>query len=160
MIGFVLLRSSHQANKDKPRASKCHHFCHPFDSHNYCPTCKEAGKGDDPCVTLLSPCEICASFTEEQLTKITHRKRYIKRDIKSDKVDEDAELLGNNSVESFGDSQTELEVTAKHLFTTPPRPQPLAFKALSLKTPAHTVPPTPDTTLQYKLESNLEMSLT
>ena len=86
--------SSHQSNKDKPSAAKCNHFCHSFDSHNYCPTCREADKGDDPCVTLMSPCEICASFTEKQQTKITHRKRYIKRgEKKTDKSDDlDAEL--------------------------------------------------------------------
>ena len=41
----------------------------------------------------------------------------------------------------------------------PPRPQPLAFEALSLKTPAKTVPLTPGTALQQKLESKLEKSL-
>ena len=86
--------SSHQSNKDKPLASKCHHFCHAFDTHNYCPTCREAGKGDDPCVTFISPCEICTSFTEEQLTKITHRKRYVKKpDKKADKNDQELDLL-------------------------------------------------------------------
>ena len=130
--------SSHQSNKDKPRASKCHYFCHPFDSHNYCPTCREAGNGDDPCVTFISTCEICASFTEEQQTKITPRKRYVKRseNKKSDQNDEDLDLLGDNSIESFAGSHAELEVAAEHLFTSPPRPQPLAFEALSLKTPA------------------------
>ena len=85
----LLLRlnmSSHQSNKDKPRASKCHHFCHAFDTHNFFPTCREAGQGDDPSVTFLSPCDICASFLEEQLTKITHRKRYVQKpDKKADK---------------------------------------------------------------------------
>ena len=143
--------SSHQSNKDKPRASKCHHFCHSFNVHNYCPTCREVGKGDDPCVTLLSPCNICTSFTEEQHTKITHRKRYIKRgDKKSEKSDKnddlDAELLGDNSIESFGGSHAELEVAAERLFTSPPRPQPLSFEALPLRTPARTVPPTPGLT--------------
>ena len=138
--------SSHQANKDKPRASKCHHFCHPFDSHNYCPTCREAGKGDDPCVTFISACRICASFTEEQQTKIAHRKRYTKRDKKSDKNYEAADLLGDNSVESFGGSQAELEVAAKRLFTSPPHPKPLAFEALKMA-------------LQQKLETKLEKSL-
>ena len=65
--------SAHQRNKDKPRSIKCRHFCFAIDSHNYCPTCKKSGKVDDPCVTFESPCEICASFTEEQLIKITHR---------------------------------------------------------------------------------------
>ena len=153
--------SSHQSNKDKPRASKCHHFCNPFDSHNYCPTFREVGKGDDPCVNLMSPCKICASFTEEQQTKITHRKSYIKSgEKKTDKNDdEDADLLGDNSIESFGGSHAELEIAAKRLFTSLPLPQPLAFKALSLRTPARTVPPTPGTALQRKVESNLEKSL-
>ena len=148
--------SSHQSNKDKPCVSKCHHFCHAFDTHNYCPTCREAGKGDDPCVTFISPCDICASFSEEQLTKITHRKRYVK---KPDKNDQELDLLGDNSVESFAGSQADLESAADHLFTSPPRPQPLAFAALSSRTPAKTVPPTPGTALQQKLETNLEKSL-
>ena len=41
----------------------------------------------------------------------------------------------------------------------PPRPQPLAFSSLSLKTPAKSVPPTPGTALQQKIETNLEKSL-
>ena len=152
--------SSHQSNRDKPRASKCHHFCHAFDTHNYCPTCREASKGDDPCVTFISPCDICSSFTEEQLTKITHRKRYVKKpDKKADKNDQELDLLGDNSVESFAGSQADLESAADHLFTSPPRPQPLVFEALLLKTPAKTVPPTPGTALQQKLETKLEKSL-
>ena len=38
-------------------------------------------------------------------------------------------------------------------------PQPLPFSSLSLKTPAKTVPPTPGTALQQKIETNLEKSL-
>ena len=151
--------SSHQCNKDKPRASKCNHFCHPFDHHNYCPTCREAGKGDDPCVALLSPCTICSSFTGEQLAKITHRKRYSKKSDKNKAEDIDSELLGDNSSESYGGSHAELEVAANRLFTSPPRPQPLSFEALSLRTPARTVPPTPGTALQQKVQANLEKSL-
>ena len=41
----------------------------------------------------------------------------------------------------------------------PPRPQPLAFSSLSLKTPAKTIPPTPGTALQNKIQKNLEKSL-
>ena len=151
--------SSHQSNKDKPHAAKCNHFCHPFDHHNYCPTCREAGKGDDPCVTLLSPCTICSSFTDEQLAKITHRKRYSKKSDKNKAEDIDAELLGDNSSESYGGSQAELEVAANRLFTSPPRPQPLSFEALLLRTPARTIPPTPGTALQQKVQAYLEKSL-
>ena len=39
----------------------------------------EAGKGDDPCVTFETPCDICASFTDDQMKKIQHRKRYLKK---------------------------------------------------------------------------------
>ena len=71
-IYIFLLRfkmSAHQMNKDKPRSSKCQHFCFAFDAHNYCSTCRESGKGDDPCVTFKAPCEICASFTEKLHTE-------------------------------------------------------------------------------------------
>ena len=152
--------STHQTNKDKPRSVKCRHFCFVFDSHNYCPTCRESGKGDDPCVMFESPCEICASFTEEQLIKITHRKRYVKRQKKdtTSSKDDELDLLGDD-VESFTGSQADLESTAANLFTSPPRPQPLPFSSLSIKTPAKTVPPAPGTALQQKIESNLEKSL-
>ena len=40
-----------------------------------------------------------------------------------------------------------------------PRPQPLPFCSLSLITPAKSVPPTPGTALQQKIETNLEKSL-
>ena len=116
----------------------------------FCPTCREAGKGDDPCVTLLSSCTICSSFTEEQLAKITHRKRYTKESDKNKAEDIDSELLGDNSSEAYGGSQADLEVAANRLFTSPPHPQPLSFEALSLRTPAGTVPPTPGTALQLK----------
>ena len=56
-------------------------------------------------------------------------------------------------------SHADLEIAADHLFTSPPRPQPLAFEALSLKTRAKSVPPTPGTALQQKIESKLEQSL-
>ena len=71
----------------------------------------------------------------------------------------DTELLGDNLNESFRGSHAELEVAADRLFTSPPRTQPLSFEALSLRTPALTVPPTPGTALQPKVQSNLEKSL-
>ena len=45
-------------------------FYFSFDLHNYCPTCREAGKGDDSCVNFETPCDICASFTDDQMKKI------------------------------------------------------------------------------------------
>ena len=67
--------------------------------------------------------------------------------------------MGDQEVESFLGSHADLESAADHLFTSPPRPQPLAFEALSLKTPAKSVPPTPGTALQQKIESKLDQSL-
>ena len=119
--------STHQASKEKPRSAKCSHFCLPFDSHNYCPTCREAGKGDDPCVTFENPCEICSSFTEEQLNRILHRKRYVKKQKQHTSKDNELDLLGDEDVESFSGTQADLESAAENLFTSPPRPQPLPF---------------------------------
>ena len=154
--------SIHQANKDKPRAQKCRHFCFSFDIHNYCTTttCREAGKGDDPCVTFEKPCQICTSFSDEQLQKIQNRKRYLKKQkTATSSKDDELDLLGEGNGDSFTGSNADLESAADNLFTFPPRPQPLAFSSLSLKTPAKAVPPTPGTALQSKIQKNLEKSL-
>ena len=58
---FIAIKMSSHQTSAKPRSSKCCHFCFPFDSHNYCPTCRESGKGDDICVTNQSPCNISIS---------------------------------------------------------------------------------------------------
>ena len=151
--------SLHQANKDKPRAQKCRHFCFSFDNHNYCPTCREGGKGDDPCVTSEAPCHICTSLTDEQLQKIQNRKRYLKKQKAETSSKDELDLLGEGDRDSFTGSNADLESAADTLFTSPPRPQPLAFSSLSLKTPAKAVPPTPGTVLQNKIQRNLEKSL-
>ena len=62
-------------------------------------------------------------------------------------------------MESFSGSHADLEGAADNLFASLPRPQPLRFEALSLKTPAKTVPPCPDTASQQKIEYKLEKSL-
>ena len=72
--------------------------------------------------------------------------------------DDELDLLGDD-VDSFTGSNADLESAADNLFASPPRPQPLPFSSLSLKTPAKTVPPTPGTALQQKIESDLEKSL-
>ena len=152
--------SLHQTNKDKLRAQKCRHFCFSFDIHNYCPTCREAGKGDDPCVTFETPCQICTSFTDEQLKKIQNRKRYLKKQkAESSSKDNELDLLGEGNGDSFTGSNADLESAADNLFTSPPHPQSLAFGSLSLKTPAKSVPPTPGTALQQKIQTNIEKSL-
>ena len=73
--------------------------------------------------------------------------------------DDELDLLGEEDVESFTGSQADLEGAADNLFASPSRPLPLRFESLSLKTPAKTVPPTPGTALQQKIESKLEKSL-
>ena len=120
--------STHETSA-KPRSAKCRHFYFLFDAHNYCPTCRESGKGDYLCVTNISPCNICASFSEEQQIKIKHSYRCVRKQKASDP-----------------------------LFSSPPCPQPLHFESLSLKTP-QTAPPTPGTALQNKIESRLKKSL-
>ena len=110
--------SLHQANKDKPRAQKCRHFCFSFDHHNYCPTCREAGKGDDPCVTFETPCEICTSFTDDQLHKIQNRKRYLKKQKAETSSKDELDLLGEGDGDSFTGSNADLESTADNLFTS------------------------------------------
>ena len=115
--------SLHQTNKDKPRAQKCRHFCFSFDLHNYCPTCREAGKGDDPCVTFETPCRICASFTDEQMKKIQHRKRYLKKQkAETNSKDNELDLLGEGDGDSFTGSNADLESAADNLFTSPTPP--------------------------------------
>ena len=143
--------SSHQTIKDKLRSSKCRHFYFPFDTHNYCPTCRESGKGDDPCVTFENPCQICGSFTEEQMLKISQRKQYIKKQkcLTYTSKDDELDLLGDD-VDSFTGSSADIKSAADNLFTSPPRPQPLPVSSLSLKTPAKTIPPIPGTAYNRK----------
>ena len=104
-------------------------------------------------MTFESPCGICAAFTEEQLNKITPRKRYIKKQKRDTTKDDELDLLGDEDVESFTGSRADLESAADNLFTSPPCPHPLPFESLSIKTPAKSVPPTPGTALQQKIEA-------
>ena len=147
--------SSHQrSSKDKPRFLKCRHFCLPFDNHNFF-----TNKGDDPCVALEAPCEICSGFSEEQMLTIKNRKRYVRNQKADTSKDDELDLPGDEDVEYFTGSQADLEGAADNLFASPPCPQPLHFESLSLKAPAKSVPPTPGTSLQQKIESKLEKSL-
>ena len=88
-------------------------FCFLFDTYNYCPTCRESGKGDDPCITNQSPCNICANLSEEQQLKIKHRCRYVRKqkplDPSNTNKDDDLDLLGDD-VEAFSGSQADLEL--------------------------------------------------
>ena len=105
------------------------------------------------------PCHICTSLTDEQLQKIQNRKQYLKKQKAETSSKDELDLLGEGDGDSFTGSNADLESAADNLFTSPPRPQPLAFSSLSLKTPAKAVPPTPGTVLQNKIQRNLEKSL-
>ena len=158
---FIAVKMSSHHMTAKPRSAKFRHFCFLFNTHNYFPTCRESGKGDYPCVTNKSPCNICANFSEEQQFEIKHRHRYVSIQMSSDPCntskDDDLDLLGDD-MEAFSGSRADLEDAINNLFSSPPRPQPLCFESLSLKT-LQTVPPTPGTELQNKIESRLEKSL-
>ena len=80
---YCLKMSSHQTSSNKPRSSKQTDIFANL-KHNYCPTCREAGKGDDPCVTNEKLCNICSAFTEEQLIIIKHRCNYVRKQKVSD----------------------------------------------------------------------------
>ena len=124
---FIAVKMFSHQTSAKPRSSKCRHFCFLFNTHNYCPTCREGGKGDDPCVSNDSPCNICANFTEEQQIKINHRRRYVRKQKASDPCknskDDDLDLLGDD-MEAFSGSQADLKGAADNLFSSPPRPNP------------------------------------
>ena len=83
-LDFIEVKMSSHQTSAKPRSSKCRHFCFLFDTHNFFPTCRVSGKGDDPCVTNQSPCNICTNFSEEQQIKIKHRRRYVRKQKASD----------------------------------------------------------------------------
>ena len=125
--------SLHQTNKDKPRALKCHHFCFSFNLHNYCPTCREAGKDDDPCVTFETPCDICASFTDDQMKKIQHRKRYLKNKKRKLVLKIMNLIFWAMGIPTLAQMQSnaDLERAAGKLFTSPP-PPPILSPLLSV----------------------------
>ena len=98
---------------------------------------------------------------KKQQIKSNHRRQYVRKQKASDPCntskEDDLDLLGDD-MEAFSGSQADLEGAADNLFSSPPRPQPLHFESLSLKTP-QTIPPIPDTTLQNKRGSRLEKSM-
>ena len=109
--------SSQQSNKDKPRSSKCRHFCFPL---MFIITALPVGNLARV-MTPVSPLNLHVQFAllsqKNKCKKIAQRKQYIRKQ-------------KGNTVSS-----------------------------LSLKMPAKTVPPTPGTALQQKIETNLQKSL-
>ena len=99
--------NTQRTSKEKPRSLKCRHFCLPFDNHNYCPPCREANRGDNPCVTVES---LCSSFSDEQMLTIKNRKHYVRKQKADTSKDDELDLLGDEDVESFTGSQATLRV--------------------------------------------------
>ena len=143
--------STHQTNKDKPRARKCRHFCFLLIYTTIALPVGNLARVMTPVSPLKRP---VISVHLSQMNKIQQRKRYIKKqkaDASSAKDDE-LDLLGEGDGDSFTGSNADFESAADNLFTSPPHPRPLPFSSLSLKTPAKTVPPTPGTALQQKIK--------
>ena len=115
---YCLKMSSHQMSSNKPRSSKCCHFCFTFDTHNYCPSAKKLVKG----MTLVN---ICSAFTEEELIKIKHRCRYVRKQKVSDTCNKSKDELDlGDDMEAFSGSQADLEGSVENLFSPPPCPNP------------------------------------
>ena len=69
-----------------------------WDSHHYCISCRDKGKGDDVCVVeKQEDCYICLQFTPEQLKKLKAKKAH--RKIKEGSISKELEdsLLGVES---------------------------------------------------------------
>ena len=124
--------SSHQTSA-KLRSSKCRHVCFSFDLHNYCPSCRESGKGDDLCVTNEGPCQICQALSSEEHAKIKNRRRYTQK-VKPDQntSKDDLDLLGDDE-DSFSGTQADLEGAADTLFSSPPCPNLLGSNPCQIK---------------------------
>ena len=83
--------SSQDKVKNGPRKSSfCGHFMAEWESHHYCPKCRDDLKGDDPCVKSTE-CTICSAFSEEQKKKIRNRNGY------KSKKDQGSSLFGDNN---------------------------------------------------------------
>ena len=67
-------------------------------------------------------CNIYTAFIEEQLLKIKHRRRYVRKQKAADTSKEDElNLLGDEDVEAFSGSQTDLEGAADGSFSVSQR---------------------------------------
>ena len=129
---YCVKMSSHQTSA-KPRSSKCRHFCLSFDLHNYCPTCRESGKGDDLCVTNQARCNICKDLSAEQHAKIKNQRRYTRKqksDVNTSK--DDLELLGDDE-ESFKVLKQTWKGLLRIYFLLHFAPNPYALKLCQLK---------------------------
>ena len=75
---FLLHKMSSHQTSAKLRSSKCGHFCFLFDTTIIAPHAGNLAR-ETTSVTNQSPCNICASFSEEQQIKIKHRRWYVRK---------------------------------------------------------------------------------
>ena len=75
-------------------------------------------------MTPVSPSKLpVISFTDEQMKKIQHRKRYLKKQkVETSSKDNELDLSGEGDGDSFTGSNADLESAADNLFTSPPPP--------------------------------------
>ena len=69
------MSSSNSINGVNQRRGSCGHQMAAFDQHRRCVRCREAKKGDDPCVAGKE-CQICRSFTPQQLEQLAAPNRH------------------------------------------------------------------------------------
>ena len=103
-----------QVKKGQKQASGCRHFMGDWDSHHYCPSCRDKGKGDDDCVVeKQEDCYICLQFTPEQVKKMKAKK--VQHKIKEVSISKELEdsLLGvdSSNFTSTTSSTTNLSVS-------------------------------------------------
>ena len=79
-----------------------------WDKHVYCPSCRDKGKGTDPCVVdETNDCEICLSFTEAQWQQIFERRTYHSK--RYNRVNSDSNVQPQTGSSESGDSQYKLK---------------------------------------------------
>ena len=170
------------ASKEVRKGQKkgvCQHFMAVFDSHRYCPTCRENLKGDDACVLKNTDCVVCRNFTPEEKKRLEERKRYVRKANKGSVQQTEEDLLGESDGSSLSaESRREIEQEFFPSFHDPPPStnvalgdqvsQNLGLTRLSLNTPARpaeTVPATPRTEIALlkfhcsKQDSRIDMLL-
>ena len=84
-----------------------------WDSHHYCPSCRDKGKGDDVCVVeKQEDCYICLQFTPDQVKKLKAKK--VQRKIKEGSISKELEdsLLGVDSSNSSATSSAANNLTS------------------------------------------------
>ena len=90
-----------------------------------------------PVSLFETPCQVCTSFSDEQLKKIQNRKRYLKKQkAETSSKDDELDLLGEGDGDSFTGSNADLESAADNLFTSPPPSSTSRLQFIVFKDPS------------------------